>query len=129
VCLASAVLAMGVGVNAFSLHWTHSVEKIGWTEFWRVDGTELVLQEAWIEGSGAGMEPPDDAVFRQGHWVYRVPRRVAALSLAVSGATVSGWQWCANGQCQDLDTLFTVGQQRPDTITIRAGEICRPLRP
>lgn len=125
-CLASAVLALGLAVDAFELRWTHSVERIEWTEAWAVDGDDLVLRLATVQGSGAGMDPPDDAVYRQGRWEYRVPRRVPSLNLAASGATVGGWQWCANGTCQDLETLLSLGGQRPASITLRAGRRCRP---
>ncbi len=127
VCVVSAVLAMGLAVNAFELRWTHSVERTEWTETWVVDGTELVLQRATVQGSGAGMDPPPEAVFRQGRWEYRVPRRVQALHLAASGATVGGWQWCVGGACQDLEALMALGPQKPGPLTVRAGGVCRPV--
>lgn len=128
VCVASAALAMGLAVNAFELRWTHSVEKIEWTESWVVDGSDLVLQRATVQGSGAGMEPPDGAQWHHGRWEYRVPRRVQALHLAVSGATVGGWQWCAAGHCGDLEAVFSrSGGEAPAMLHVFAGERCRPL--
>lgn len=129
VCIASATLAMGVAVNAFSLHWTHSVEKIEWSETWVIEGVDLVLQLASVRGSGAGMEPPEDAIYRDGRWEYLVPRRVRSLNLAVSGATVGGWQWCAAGHCEDLEAVFRQGSRSPYALHVLAGEHCRPLGP
>lgn len=126
VCVASAVLAMGLAVDAFELRWTHSVEKIEWTESWVVEGRDLVLRLATVRGSGAGMEPPDDAVFRHGRWEYRMHRRVQALNLAVSGATVGGWHWCAAGHCEDLEAVFSGGGEAPAMLHVWAGERCRP---
>ena len=54
-------------VSVFTLAWTHSVEHVRWEESWRVTGAGLGIEEARVRGSGAGMEPGDDAVF-DGHW-------------------------------------------------------------
>lgn len=60
-----------------TLAWTHSIEKVRWEEDYEVavnpgaDKT-LVLNavQARVRGSGAGMEPPDDAVLRNGWYEY-----------------------------------------------------------
>ncbi len=88
---------------AFTLSWIHSVEKTAWAEDWAVQDGKLRIVEARIKGSGAGMEPPDGAVLKDGWWRY-VPRLPALkrLDLAASGATVGGWTLCANGECRDF---------------------------
>ena len=47
------------------------------------------------QGSGAGMEPPEGAVLKDGWWVYapELPPQ-ATLVLAASGATGEGWTLC-----------------------------------
>ncbi|MDP3514392.1 MAG: DUF1850 domain-containing protein, partial [Sulfuritalea sp.] len=50
--------------------WMHSIEKIRWEEDWRIEGRTLVIAEARIRGSGAGMEPPAGAVLRLTHSPY-----------------------------------------------------------
>ncbi len=126
-CLATAALAVGLAVESFTLSWTHSVEKTEWRERWRIEGTELVLDEARVRGSGAGMEPPEGAVLADGWWVYRQPLRVPALELAVSGATGSGWQLCRDGHCLDLEQGMTLAGQRPDRLRLSVAARCRPL--
>ena len=88
-------------VAAFTLAWTHSVEKTRWEEGWRVGPTGLEIVAARVQGSGAGMEPPDGAVLVDGWRVYspRLPG-VPELVLAASGATGGGWSLCAEGRCQ-----------------------------
>lgn len=90
-------------VSAFTLSWTHSVEKTWWEEDWRVTPAGLKIVEARVKGSGAGMEPPDGAVLKEGWWVYqpKIPLRPKLL-LAASGATNGGWTLCAAQACREL---------------------------
>lgn len=125
-CLASAVLALGLGVESFTLSWTHSVEKTEWIERWRVEGATLVLDEARVRGSGAGMEPPDGAHLVDGWWIYQAPRRVSGLLLAASGATGRGWQLCTAVGCRDLERWLTLAGRAPALIRVHAGPRCRP---
>ena len=68
--LAGAVWTM-LPLSQFTLAWDHTIEKIRWEEDYRVTASGLVLGEARVKGSGAGMEIPDDAVWRKGVWSYR----------------------------------------------------------
>lgn len=94
------ILALAIG--AFTLSWTHSVERIGWQEDWRITPAGLQIVEARIRGSGAGMEPPADARLEDGWWVYtpRVPI-LPEVVLAASGAT-EAWSLCAAGDCLEI---------------------------
>ena len=94
-CLATAAIAITLSLPTFTLRWEHSVEKTAWEERWRAGPEGLVLEEARIKGSGAGMEPPDDAELVGGWWTYpghMPPQR--RIRLAVSSATRGGWQIC-----------------------------------
>jgi hypothetical protein len=68
-CLAAGAVAASLAVETFTLSWAHSIEKIRWEEDWRVEGHALVITEARIRGSGAGMEPPEGAVLTNGVWL------------------------------------------------------------
>ena len=91
-----AASTLQLGVSAFSLNWVHSVEKVEWQEYWRVKPQGLVLETARVKGSGAGMEPADDAVLKNGWWEWRpqVPP-LPEIILANSNTTVSDWRLCA----------------------------------
>lgn len=102
-CLLLGAKQIVYATTAFTLAWTHSVEKTRWEEDWTIGAFGLTLHEARIEGSGAGMEPPADATFDGRFWRYHPhlaeqPRIV----LARSGATSSGWQICYDARCHDL---------------------------
>lgn len=100
------VVAAGLAVvtpsDHFTLAWTHSVEKVEWREDWRVEGGRLLLSEASVMGSGAGMEPPPEAVFRGGRWVWHPDMVMAEIVLARSDFT-SDWRLCVDGTCRELE--------------------------
>ena len=101
------ILAVGkttmLAVSAFTLSWSHSVEKTRWEEDWRVTPAGLEIVEARVKGSGAGVDPPEGAVLKNGWWAYepRVGVR-PTVKLAASGATGAGWTLCAGQTCMEL---------------------------
>lgn len=103
VCLILGAAKTVYATALFTLAWTHSVEKTRWEEDWRVTPAGLEITAARIEGSGAGMEPPPDAVRQGRFWLYH-PRLPAQprITLARSGATGGGWQVCFAGTCHDI---------------------------
>ena len=101
-CVTAGAAALVVAWSAFTLSWTHSVEKTEWQEDWRVLPGGLEITEARIKGTGAGMEPPAEARFEDGWWKYHPPLApLARLVLARSGAT-DEWRICRFGDCLDL---------------------------
>lgn len=94
----------------FTLEWQHSVERVEWREFWAVTpGPALALTGAAIRGSGAGMEPGEGAVLRDGWWQWSIdpPREFPELLLGASGATGAGWRLCdagRDGACREIGT-------------------------
>jgi hypothetical protein len=118
-CLAAGALAAALATDAFTLSWTHSVEKVEWQEDYRVADGALVLQEARIKGSGAGMEPPEDAVLRDGWWMYRpMARSFEVLRLTHSGFAAD-YRLCWDGACTSVRDVMpdlpdsTVVELRP----------------
>jgi len=112
-CILAGAKAAMLTASAFTLAWTHSVEKTEWREEWRIAPAGLELTEARVKGSGAGIDPPEGAVLEDGWWIYApkvapVPR----LVLAASGATVSGWTLCGEGKC------LTLGAEAGETVTL-----------
>ena len=102
-CLAAGALLLALPQPQFTLEWTHSVEKTQWREEWRIEDGTLHLTRAMVQGSGAGMDPGEGAVLRNGWWVW-VPdlSPQAELHLAASGATPSAWRLCSGDDCHDL---------------------------
>jgi hypothetical protein len=93
-------------IAAFTLVWTHSVEKVAWQEDWRINSKGLELTQARVKGSGAGMEPPPEARLVDG-WFQWHPNRgqVPELILGNSGAA-GEWQLCSDGECRTLSAIF-----------------------
>ena len=118
-CLARAGASVVIATAQFSLSWTHSIEKIRWDESWQVTPAGLVVTQATIRGSGAGMEPPADAVWRDGAWWYRptLPPQ-PQVTLAASDYTADH-TLCALGRCAPMHE-WIVGS---GPVTMRA---CTP---
>jgi hypothetical protein len=114
-CLLIAGKPVMLAAAAFTLSWTHSVEKTEWRESWRIANDELLLVEARVRGSGAGMEPGKNASLIDGWWVWRPENApVRELVLAASGVTGNGWRLCGDGNdCVEL------GNRAGEPIPIR----------
>lgn len=104
-CLAAAGLVVSLNTGEMTLTWRHSVEKILWEEDWRLENGRLVLREARVRGSGAGMEPPPEAKLVTGVWRWKptLPPQESVI-LRRSGATAD-WRLCLAGRCREMDML------------------------
>ncbi len=101
-CLMAGAVALTLAAPEFTLHWTHSVEKVEWRETWRIGADDLTLTRVAIKGSGAGMEPAPQAQLKDGWWVWAPDTRLPALTLAASGATGAGWTLCSGAKCHEI---------------------------
>lgn len=103
ICLLIGAKQILYAASAFTLAWTHSVEKTAWEEDWQLTLRGLEIVEARIAGTGAGMEPPADARFDGKVWRYRpeLPPQ-SEVVLARSGATGGAWRICIEGTCRAL---------------------------
>ena len=100
--MAAGALHAFVATHEFTLAWTHSIEKVRWEEDYRIVSDHIEIVEARIRGSGAGMEPPPDAVLRNGVWHYQPHvHGLPALLLARSTYT-SDYELCVEGTCRPL---------------------------
>ena len=118
VCLALAASGPGavpvfVPGERFTLAWTHSIEKVRWEEDYTVRASQTpgeppVLQAltARVRGSAAGMEPPDDAVLRNG-WYEYIPRMWSPKGLRLTRSTYTAdYDWCSAAGCVPLGNLL-----------------------
>jgi hypothetical protein len=105
-CLASAGVVKTLALAAFTLVWTHSIEKVDWQEDWRVTPGGLELVQARIKGFGAGMEPPSDARLVDG-WFQWQPKRAPMPEVALGNSGAAGeWRLCSAGQCRTLSDIL-----------------------
>lgn len=115
--LGGALLASLPG-GAFTLSWTHSIEKTEWREQWSIDAGRLRLVEARIRGTGAGMEPGPDARMTADGWMAWRPDLPPqdSVTLAASGFTAEH-RLCAGGDCRPLSGWTGIADR---VITLRA---------
>ena len=117
-CLAAGALVVALGRGEVTLSWRHSVQKTLWEEVWRATPAGLEIVEARIEGSGAGMDPPDGARLVDGFWRWRpaLPP-LKEMVMRRSGATAD-WRICLAGQCRPM------GHYLPDDADPVTLKIC-----
>ena len=105
-CLASAGVVKALSLMAFTLVWTHSIEKVDWQEDWRVTPAGLQLVQARVKGSGAGMEPPPEARLTDG-WFQWSPEPTPRPEVVLGNSGAAGeWHLCGAGRCQTLSEIF-----------------------
>lgn len=116
-CLAAAGVAVEVATSGFTLAWTHSIERTHWEERWRVEADRLVLEEARVQGSGAGMEPPPEAR-REGSFYVWQPQEERRVVVLRRDPHAGDWHLCAGGRCAPLGRW--VGNDA-DPVRLQAG--------
>lgn len=124
-CLASAGVVKSLSVAAFMLAWTHSVEKIEWQEDWRVTPQGLEIVEARVKGSGAGMEPPPEALLKEGWFRWKPPLPVLPEVVLGNSGLAGEWRFCNDGKCQDLSAILG----RPVGTSVTTMSVCKPDDP
>ena len=114
VCLAlaaagPAAVPVFVPGERFTLAWTHSIEKVRWEEDYAVlPGAPPTLRalSARIRGSAAGMEPPADAVLRNG-WYEYTPTTWSPDGLRLTRSVYTAdYDWCTAAGCVPLGSLL-----------------------
>lgn len=114
VCIAVAQTLVAVlPISAFTLVWTHSVEKTEWWEAWQVENDRLRVTEAVVAGSGAGMEPPAGAVLADNVWHY-VPATPPMTRLRLANTQFGDdYRLCWGGACRPLASLLPAYRSQP----------------
>jgi hypothetical protein len=106
ICLTAGLIAASLPLSAFTLAWTHSIEKIRWQEDYRVVDAHLVLEEARIRGSGAGMEPPAGAQFKDGVWHYKPALPPIQRLRLTHSPYVAAYEICDASGCQPITAVL-----------------------
>ena len=121
-CLASAGIVKTLSIAAFTLAWTHSIEKVDWQEDWRVTPHGLELVQARVKGSGAGMEPPPEARLVDG-WFQWQPARPAMPQVVLGNSGAAGeWRLCHDGNCRTLSEILG----HPVGVNVTIMRACEP---
>ena len=117
-CIVVGTALVSIPAQRFTLRWQHTVEKVAWEEDYVVAGEWLYLSGARVRGSGAGMEPPTNAVRVGDAWHYRPSQHwLRQLDLARSEFGLD-YELCADGRCRSMHTVVPLG---PTTLRPCAG--------
>jgi hypothetical protein len=105
-CILAAGKTVTLAVAAFTLSWTHSVERTRWQEDWQVLPSGLQIVAARVKGSGAGMEPPPQARLIDGWFQWR-PEGGPKPQLVLANSGAAGeWRLCQDRNCKTLSDIF-----------------------
>jgi hypothetical protein len=121
-CLASAGVVKTLAIAAFTLVWTHSIEKTEWQEDWRITPNGLQLVQARVKGSGAGMEPPPQARLVDGWFQWQPARPPLPVVILGNSGAAGEWRLCNDGQCRTLSEIFG----HPIGADVTALSACEP---
>ncbi|MDM7456461.1 MAG: DUF1850 domain-containing protein [Tepidimonas sp.] len=126
--------------RTMTLAWTHSIEHVRWEESYALlaptdtgqrcpparDGALCPLW-ARVRGSGAGMEPAPDAVWRDGGYEWSPPPVALPALRLMHSAYTADYTLCLDGQCRVLREWATPvpsGASASDAAAVRL----RPCR-
>ncbi len=116
VCFIAGGITKALQVSAFTLAWTHSVERTDWQEDWRVTADGLTLIEARIKGSGAGVDPPPGAQLSGGWWRWNAAP-VGRDQVVLGNSDAAGdWLICVDGRCTPLPEIIGIAAAGHPTI-------------
>ncbi|QHE87041.1 DUF1850 domain-containing protein [Hydrogenophaga sp. BPS33] len=113
-CLVLAAAGTGapptfVAGERFTLAWTHSIEKVRWEEDYVVkpgatvgDAPVLYAMAARVRGSAAGMEPPPDAVLRDGWYTYTPTQRSPSQLPLMRSTYTADFDLCTPDGCHPM---------------------------
>jgi hypothetical protein len=105
-----------IGTSAFTLAWTHSIEKQRWEEDYQVvrrtepqkDVSQPVLipGRSRIKGSGAGMEPGPDSVWVDGWFSYQPAQSPLELLRLSRSFYTEDYSLCINNRCRGMSEIL-----------------------
>jgi hypothetical protein len=106
VAVVGSALAVILPTNKVTLSWTHTVEATPWEEDYAIEKGALVITEARVTRSGAGMDPPTGAIWDQGWWRYVPSLDPLPEILLANSSFADGYSICWEGKCRPLTTLI-----------------------
>lgn len=110
-CIAFAVGSATVVIptHKFTLSWIHTVERVPWEEDYVIKNGALVIEEARVRRSGAGMDPPNGAIWSGGWWHYQPSLPPLGEVLLANSTFAGGYTVCWGGKCRPLNELVAAG--------------------
>src|SRR5215216_6403342 len=111
------IVAMCIGVigattivvlptDTMTLSWTHTVEGTRWEEDYAISNRELIVKEARVKRSGAGMDAPTGAVWSGGWWHYVPSLGPLPEVMFANSAFTPGYTMCWGGKCSQLNDML-----------------------
>ena len=106
-CMALIVVTSAVVLptDTITLSWNHTVEGTPWEEDYAVVNNSLVITQARVKRSGAGMDAPAGAVWNRGWWHYIPSLGPIGEVVLANSSFASGYRICWDGNCRSLNAI------------------------
>jgi len=94
-----------VPARAFTLAWTHTIERQRWEEDYEIlpgPPARIHAIQARVRGSGAGMEPPANAQLKGSWYEYRPDEPWPAELRLMRSEFAPDYELCRRGVCHPL---------------------------
>jgi hypothetical protein len=119
-CIVVGTALHTLPARSFTLRWQHTVEKVAWEEDYIVAGEWLYLAGARVRGSGAGMEPPRDAIRVGDAWHYRPKERWLREVKLARSEFGADYELCIDQACKPLAS-WAPAPLAPTTLAVCAA--------
>jgi len=109
IALIGGASATVLPTDRLTLSWLHTVEGTPWEEDYVIRAGALVVTEARVKRSGAGMDPPSGATWSGGWWHYVPPLGALHEVTLANSSFAAGYTVCWGGSCQPLNRMVASG--------------------
>jgi hypothetical protein len=121
IALIGSTLAVVLPTDKITLSWTHTVERTPWEEDYAIEKGALVITEARVTRSGAGMDAPSGAIWAQGRWHYVPALGPLPEIILANSSFAGGYSICWEGSCRRLSDVIAT-----DNMVKLAPKKCHP---
>lgn len=117
IALVAGAVSIVLSTSTMTLRWTHSVERVPWEEDYRAVQGGLMIVEARVVRSGAGMDPPEGSIFDGTWWRYTPDLGMLPDVKLANSAFAGGYSLCWRDGCHPLASMVPQGEVA--TVTSR----------
>lgn len=121
IALIASTLVVVLPTDKITLSWIHTIERTPWEEDYAIEKGALVITEARVTRSGAGMDAPSGAIWAQGRWHYVPALDPLPEIILANSSFAGGYSICWEGSCRRLSDVIAA-----DTIVKLAPKKCHP---
>ena len=106
IALIGSTIAVVLPTDKITLSWTHIGRANALEEDYAIEKGALVITEARVARSGAGMDAPSGAIWAQGRWHYVPSLDPLPEIILANSSFAGGYSVCWEGSCRRLSDVI-----------------------